>query len=116
MHPLEMLKRMTPDECREVGEIFIWAAGRPRDATFTANIDLVLAKFADPGDTDRAAAINAGRARVAALNDGLRSDGMNHEKLLADELARRGDVRPVDVYCREICGGLAHSDVVHGLP
>jgi len=116
VHPLEMLKRSTPDQCREIGEIFLSFVDRPRDDEFRAMIDTVLAKFADPGDADRAAAINAGRARVEALNTGLLADGMNHQKLIADELSRRGDGRSVDDYCRSVMAGdrLAHSDVIHG--
>lgn len=115
MHPLEMIKRATAEQCREIGEIFIWAADRPRDETFRANIDMVLVKFQDPGDADLAAAINSGRARVSALNSGLLADGMNHEKLIADELSRRGDDRSVDDYCRSVLGGAgSHSDVIHG--
>lgn len=115
MHPLEMMKRMTADECREFGEIFIDFADRPRDATFNAMIDTVLAKFQDPAELSQVAVLQRARERVQALNDGLQSDGMDHQKLIADELSRRGDSRSVEGYCRAVCDGPgAHSDVLHG--
>ena len=114
MHVLEYLKRMTPAECREVGELFLSFADRPRDAAFVASLDLVLAKFQAVDSPGVAEALNAARRRVMALNDGLLAEGLNHEKLLAEELARRGDKRTAEEYCREVCGGSADSDVIHG--
>jgi hypothetical protein len=50
---------------------------------------------------------------VQALNDALLAVGMNHEKLLAEELERHGDGRSVEQYCAQICGGAPASDVLH---
>ncbi|WP_187168710.1 hypothetical protein, partial [Enterococcus faecium] len=76
----------------------------------------VLAKFQDPAELSQVAVLQRARERVQALNDGLLADGMNHEKLLGDELSRRGDDRSVDDYCRAVCSGnrSPHSDVIHG--
>ena len=49
-----------------------------------------------------------------ALHEGLAADGMNHERLIADELQRRGDKRSLAEYIEEVGGGNAVSDVIHG--
>lgn len=116
MNILDLVTKLKPEECRELGELIVWLADRPRDASFYANIDLAMSKFQDPAELSQVAVLQRARERVQALNDGLLADGMNHQKLIADELARRGDDRPVDEYCRSVLPGgrLPHSDVIHG--
>ncbi|QOV92942.1 hypothetical protein [Novosphingobium sp. ES2-1] len=113
MHILEALKRTTSEERREIGEIFLAFADGKERPNLTAEIDLVLSKFRDPKEADRAALLEAGRKRVHALSDGLRADGMGHEQLIEAELKRRGDGRTVNEYCKAVCDGssLPHSDI-----
>lgn len=106
---LDAVKNATSDQLREIGETFLWFADQKRDEVFLANIDMVIAKFRDPKEFDRAAALDRARARVMTLNDQLLADGLNHRRLLEDELARRGDTRSVDTYLADVGGGM--SDV-----
>lgn len=104
MHVLEMLKRTTPEQRREIGEIFLYFADGRERPNMAAEIDLVLSRFQDPKEANLAARIEDGRRRVHALGDGLRADGMGHLQLIQAELERRGDPRSVADYCKAVSG------------
>lgn len=108
---LNAVKNATSDQLREIGETFLWFADRERDEVFLANIDMVIAKFRDPKELDLGAAIERGRARVWALNDQLLADGLNHRRLLEEELARRGDARSAYAYLAEVGGGMSDLEI-----
>jgi len=48
MEILRFIERLSPDECREVGEIFTRLAALPRDAVWQAHLDAALALFEKP--------------------------------------------------------------------
>lgn len=109
---LNAVKNATDNQLREIGETFLWFASQERDEVFFANIDHVMAKFRDPSADDLAAAIERGRVRVMALNDQLLADGLNHRRLLQEELVRRGDTRSADAYLAEVHGGTSDLKVL----
>lgn len=113
MNILEALRRASPAERREIGEIFLSFADGKERPNLDAEIDLVMSKFRDPKEADLSARLEAGRKRVHALGDGLRADGMGHEQLIEAELKRRGDARTVKEYCIAVCNGspIPHSDI-----
>jgi len=94
MNLLDFLKRLSPDECREVGELFVFAADCPRNAAFHAHIEAAAAKFRDPKEDNLVAHVEAARERIRRLEEPLNRDGLNHRRLIEEELARRGDSRP----------------------
>lgn len=113
MHILELLKRASPDERREIGEIFLsFSDGKDRPE-MALQLDTVIEKFRGPAERSLGERLREANNRVRALSDGLRAEGMGHEQLIAAELGRRGDRRSVSEYCTEITGSrLPNSDVV----
>lgn len=99
---LNAVKNATSEQLREIGETFLWFADRERDEVFLANIDMVIAKFRDPKENDIAAHMEAARERMRKLEEPLIRDGLNHWRLMEEELARRGEARSVVDYLRDI--------------
>lgn len=107
---LDAVKNATSEQLREIGETFLWFADQQRDEVFLANIDIVIAKFRDPREDDIAAHLEAARERMRKLEEPLIRDGLNHRRLMEEELARRGDARSVTEYLRDI-DATSSSDV-----
>lgn len=107
---LSAVKNATSDQLREIGETFLWFADRERDEAFFANIDIVIAKFRDPREDDIAAHLEAARERMRKLEEPLIRDGLNHWRLMEEELVRRGEARSVNDYLRDI-NAVDESDV-----
>lgn len=99
---LDAVKNATSDQLREIGETFLWFAAQERDEVFLANIDMVIAKFRDPKENDIAAHLEAARERMRKLEEPLIRDGLNHWRLMEEELNRRGETRSVIEYLRDI--------------
>lgn len=113
MDILNLIRRSTPEQCREMGELILEMGTKPRTREWYGQIDTAIALQPVPKEQNIAEAIEKGRARVMELNDGLLADGMNHEKLMIDELKRRGDGRTLPEYIADVCNGSAISDVMH---
>ncbi|CAH0496613.1 hypothetical protein [Novosphingobium sp. CECT 9465] len=117
MHLLEILKRASPAERREIGEIFTHFSDAGDEAEVRATLDMVMNRYADPRDqslkaiwADMQERVQSSRKRVHALSDGLRADGMGHEQLIEAELKRRSDGRTVKEYCIAVCDGSSVPD------
>jgi hypothetical protein len=111
MHILEILKRTSPEERREIGEIFLSFADGPLSPSQSAEIDLVLAKFRDPNEIDLVEQFNRSQKRMRRYHEGLARTGTDHRTLLAAELQRRGDPRTVRQFFDDECTGLEQSNV-----
>ena len=106
-----LLRKGTPSELREIGEMLIGLASMPRDAGSAAVIEATVAKFEDPEEGNLAKVLHAARLRAVHREDGLRGEGMNHANLIQAELERRGDQRTVTEYIADVCGGYLQSDI-----
>ncbi|MFM7403308.1 MAG: hypothetical protein ACKO1N_04270 [Erythrobacter sp.] len=111
MHILEILKRTSPEERREIGEIFLSFADGPLSPRQTAEIDLVLAKFRDPKENDIVEQFKQSQERMHRYHEGFARTGTDHRTLLAAELERRGDGRTVQQFLDAECNGLEQSNV-----
>ena len=105
MEFLRALKNMTSEECREFGTMVVGLADSPRDAAWHANIARAIAKFETPGGRGMAEQLKSARISATALDNALRAAGMDHRKLIEEELTRRGDERTFEQYCDAV-GGL----------
>jgi len=108
------VKRMSHSECREMGELLVALSEQPRDAAWETTIEAAMEPFKDPEQQSLKEIYDRLTARDEALNNGFRSDGMNHEHLIAEELKRRGDTRTVEGYCQSFRAAASWSDVIHG--
>lgn len=111
MEILHVIKNSSPEECREIGELILEMGTKPRTPQWHADIDTAIALHTGPKEKTLAERLEKAGNRMRALNDGLLADGMNHERLIADELLRRGDSRSLSEYLMEVCDGVSHSDV-----
>lgn len=98
---LHLVKTATSDQLREVGEYLTWAADQKRDDVFLATVTEAFGKFVDPKDLDLIAIWEASQARMRRFHDPLFRDGLQHSKLLKEELVRRGDTRSVSHYLND---------------
>ncbi|ODP39365.1 hypothetical protein BFL28_11190 [Sphingomonas turrisvirgatae] len=83
---LKLVRASSQDECREMGEILLDLAKKPRDAMWQTSIDMVLARFPAAPVPTIVQAIQEGRARVQRENDELMRTGWHpiqmREKLI----------------------------------
>jgi hypothetical protein len=86
---IQALARSTPDECREIGKLFLSMADVPRDVHWKAGFSEKLAMFPEPPETSIAIQMGKARARVTAENDALRAAGWHPIQMRA-ELEARG--------------------------
>jgi len=99
----------TQEQCRDLGNLLLELAEKPRDAKWKAWIGLTRDMMQKPEASSLVARIEQGRKRVAALSDGLLADGMGHQQLIEAELERRGDHRTFEQYRADV--GRIESDV-----
>lgn len=86
---IRAIANSTPEECRELGKLFLAMADAPRDLHWKASFREKLASMPAPPDQTREGIVATARARITAENDELWRQGW-HPTQMRRELEARG--------------------------